>query len=109
VLRRSPNLRLFDDFLRGEYNVPSGDDSLHTLGVCTMIFGEDRFLEEWLLYHRALGITQFYLYDQAEDTKVLGVLAPYITGGLVTYHSVVNRESVVPHPRARYLVRTSRC
>jgi hypothetical protein len=99
VLRRSPNLRLFDDFLRGEYNVPSGDDSLHTLGVCTMILGEDRFLEEWLLYHRALGVTQFYLYDQAEDTKVLEVLAPYITGGLVTYHSVVNRESLVLRPR----------
>lgn len=33
------------------------------LTLCALATGEDRFLPEWLLYHRLLGVERFALYD----------------------------------------------
>lgn len=35
----------------------------HNLTVCTLIPGEGRFLPEWLVYHRLMGVDHFALYD----------------------------------------------
>ena len=35
----------------------------HNLTVCALIPGESRFLSEWLVYHRLLGVDHFALYD----------------------------------------------
>ena len=35
------------------------------LGLCAIIKDEDLFLDEWIAYHMHLGVTAFYLYDNA--------------------------------------------
>lgn len=100
---------LFQSFLQGSYTLPPS--SLHQVAVCTMINGEDRFLTEWLWWHRAMGITQFYIYDQVtqenDGEETLDALSSFIQGGLVTYHRVSNREfhpilSPLPHRTASH-------
>ncbi|GAA5820944.1 hypothetical protein JCM3770_002639, partial [Rhodotorula araucariae] len=35
----------------------------HNLTVCALVPNENRFIGEWLLYHRLLGVDRFALYD----------------------------------------------
>lgn len=35
----------------------------YNLTICALVPGETRFLSEWLLYHRLLGVDHFSLYD----------------------------------------------
>jgi predicted O-methyltransferase YrrM len=34
-----------------------------TFGICLMIKDENEYLEEWLNYHRSIGISRFFIYD----------------------------------------------
>ncbi|ORY87474.1 hypothetical protein BCR35DRAFT_302242 [Leucosporidium creatinivorum] len=42
----------------------------YNLTVCALIPGESRFLPEWLLYHRLLGVDRFVLYDTSAGAAV---------------------------------------
>src|SRR6266403_965780 len=35
----------------------------HELAVCAIFKDEAGFLREWIRFHQAVGVTQFYLYD----------------------------------------------
>jgi hypothetical protein len=37
--------------------------ALATIGVVAIVKGEGPFIDEWLAYHRILGVEHFYLYD----------------------------------------------
>lgn len=47
--------------------------------VCAVAIakGEDRFIEEWLVYHRLLGVDRFYLYDNDPALPLRSLLAAY--------------------------------
>lgn len=49
----------------------------HNLTVCALIPGESRFLPEWLLYHRFLGVDRFVLYDTSAGAAVGGKLLSF--------------------------------
>ncbi|SCV71531.1 BQ2448_3119 [Microbotryum intermedium] len=66
--------------------------SPHTFAVCAMILDEAPFLEEWIVYHAAMGVEHFYLYDQGNDTETIDVIAPMADRGLVTLHRVLNQS-----------------
>ncbi|BGP16820.1 hypothetical protein JCM10213_004667 [Rhodosporidiobolus nylandii] len=42
---------------------PSSLTKRYNLTVCALVPNEQRFLTEWLLYHRLLGVERFALYD----------------------------------------------
>lgn len=79
---------MFESFATGDFthNVPSGE--AWNLGVCALTLDEGPYLEEWVLYHAALGVDQFFIYDQGNDTATEDALAPFIAAGLVTFHRV---------------------
>jgi hypothetical protein len=56
----------------------------YTLAVCTMIHNERPYLAEWLLYHFALGVQHFVLYDNESSDGTTALLQPFIDRGLVT-------------------------
>ncbi|GAA6008756.1 hypothetical protein JCM10207_001710 [Rhodosporidiobolus poonsookiae] len=59
-----PNLE--DSFQAGadaEKAAPSDGLAKVELTICALVPNEQRFLEEWLLYHRLLGVERFALYD----------------------------------------------
>ena len=43
--------------------MPANSPSKYNLTLCALIPSEQRFLPEWLVYHRLLGVERFALYD----------------------------------------------
>jgi len=45
--------------------------------VVAILKDEERFLEEWLAYHRLIGVDHFLLYDHAAEQPLEALLAPH--------------------------------
>jgi len=57
---------------------------IDTLAVVAIFRQEAPFLDEWLEFHRAMGVGHFYLYNNFSLDDFRVVLAPWIERGLVT-------------------------
>lgn len=55
------------------------------LAMCAIAKNEGRYLQEWIEYHKMLGVEKFYLYDNESEDNTQEVLRPYIEKGLVEY------------------------
>lgn len=55
----------------------------HQLSIISIFRNEDRFLKEWIDFHRAVGVEHFYLFNNASHDDYLTVLQPYIDKGIV--------------------------
>ncbi|KAM0789363.1 hypothetical protein ACM66B_000194 [Microbotryomycetes sp. NB124-2] len=44
-------------------SAPAPTNQRYNLTVCAILPGESRFLQEWLIYHRLLGVDRIVLYD----------------------------------------------
>ncbi len=55
----------------------------HPLAVCAIFRNEARFLKEWIEFHKLMGATRFYLYNNLSDDNYYEVLQPYIETGEV--------------------------
>ena len=56
--------------------------------VLTVIFKEElAYLEEWIEYHRLLGVDHFYFYNNECDNRSYTgpILAPYVEAGWITH------------------------
>ncbi len=61
---------------------------------------ENCWLDEWIRYHRALGVEHFYLYNHDDDTHVSDkMLRPYVEERLVEHFHVVDQEGIVSRER----------
>ena len=59
----------------------------------TMMFqNEGRFLREWIEYHKAIGVSHFYLYNNASDDNYLEILMPYILSGRVELFDLLEKS-----------------
>lgn len=56
----------------------------HPFAVCAIFQSEARFLKEWIEFHKLMGATKFYLYNNLSDDEYAQVLAPYIASKEVT-------------------------
>ena len=45
-----------------------------TVGVVAIVKGEEPFIDEWLAYHRIIGVEHFYLYDNDPSLPLRGLL-----------------------------------
>ena len=57
----------------------------YNISACCITQNEDRFLKEWIDYHRLIGIEHFYVYDNLSEDNSYAVLEPYIREGIVEY------------------------
>lgn len=62
----------------------AGWDKANYIAICTMVKNNDRFLEDWLLYYRYMGIDHVYVYDNSKDGTLLRVIERFIGLGFVT-------------------------
>jgi len=55
------------------------------LSAVAIMKNEGLYIQEWIEYHRLVGIEKFYIYDNesADDTRK--ILEPYIKAGIVEY------------------------
>ena len=58
----------------------------HELAVAAIFREEAPFLEEWLSFHRGVGVSHFYLYNNFSTDHFKAVLEPWIADGAVTLH-----------------------
>ncbi len=53
------------------------------LAVCAIAKNEGAYFEEWIEWHRKLGVEKFYIYDNESTDNTKEILAPYVESGLV--------------------------
>lgn len=55
------------------------------LAVCVIAKNEGPYFEEWIEWHRKLGVEKFYVYDNDSTDNTREILSPYIDLGIVEY------------------------
>ncbi len=55
------------------------------LSICAIYRNEADYIEEWLEFHRLVGVERFFLYNNQSTDNHLEVLAPYIEDGIVVW------------------------
>ena len=55
------------------------------LAVCAIAKNEGAYFEEWIEWHKKLGVEKFYIYDNESEDNTREILVPYIESGLVEY------------------------
>ncbi len=55
------------------------------MGLVLISKNEGRYLPEWIEYHKAVGISRFFIYDNESDDSTRDILQQYIDDGSVTY------------------------
>ena len=64
----------------------------HYLAVCAIAKDEGPYFKEWIEWHRKMGATKFYIYDNGSSDETRTVLQPYIESGLVDYRFFPGRK-----------------
>ncbi len=66
---------------------------MYYLSATAIFRGENSWLDEWIQYHRGIGVEHFYLFNHDENTKVSDrILQPYLELGLVENIHVMDTE-----------------
>ena len=55
------------------------------LTICAIAKNEGAYFQEWLEWHKNLGVEKFYIYDNESEDNTREILAPYVELGLVEY------------------------
>jgi len=58
--------------------------SSNYFAVCMLFRNQDRYISEWISYHRCIGVNHFYLYNDGSIDNFACILRPYIKAGFVT-------------------------
>ena len=59
---------------------------MHYLSVCAIYRDEAPYLEQWVEFHRLVGVERFYLYDNMSTDDHARVLDPFVRDGSVVVH-----------------------
>ena len=54
------------------------------LSIGAIVKDEERYIEEWVLYHHLIGVEHFFILDHGSTDATRTILAPYVNRGLVT-------------------------
>ena len=54
------------------------------LSIVCIIRNEGRYIREWINFHRVVGVSHFYIYDNESTDDIQEVLKPFIKKNLVT-------------------------
>lgn len=60
----------------------------HELAIVAIAKNEGKYIEQWLAYHKSLGISKVYLYDNESDDNLKEIVKPYIDSGFVDYKMI---------------------
>ncbi len=66
------------------------------LTVCAIAKNEGAYFQEWIEWHKNLGVEKFYIYDNESSDNTKEVLAPYILSGLVEYTFLPGTKQQLP-------------
>lgn len=67
----------------------------YNLAIVAIIKNEAPYIQEWIEYHRIVGIEKFYIYDNESTDQVQKVLQPYIEQDIVSYFPIKGKGKQV--------------
>ena len=59
----------------------------YQLAICSIFKNEGKYIQEWIEYHKLIGVEHFYLYDN-DSTDDITVLQQYIDEGTLTLNRI---------------------
>ncbi|MFV0521981.1 MAG: glycosyltransferase family 92 protein [Mangrovibacterium sp.] len=68
----------------------------HYLAICAIAKNEGAYFEEWIEWHRNLGVEKFYIYDNESNDNTREILEPHIESGLVDYIFFPGKNQQLP-------------
>ncbi len=66
------------------------------LAVCSVVKNEGPYFQEWIEWHKNLGVEKFYIYDNESSDNTKEILTPYIESGLVEYTFWPGKKQQLP-------------
>jgi len=51
--------------------------------ICAIVRDEENYLDEWVRYHRAVGVERFHIFDNQSKVPVVETLKEFVDSGLV--------------------------
>lgn len=82
---------------------PKGPDSEVFLSIACVAKDEAPYLQEWIEYHKLVGVDRFYFYDNESNDNTKEVLESYIKDGTVVYHFLPNHPITKQRPQIEAL------
>ena len=64
--------------------VTQTDSTQHYLAIFAIVRNEGAYLNEWVEFHRMMGVSHFFIYDNGSNDGTADLLYPYVNEGLVT-------------------------
>jgi len=81
-LRMSSSPTVSTHYQPGATSTPNNNFT-YGLSICAYCKDETPYLEEWLNFHRCVGVEHFYIYDNLSKIPVTETLKKYIDAGFV--------------------------
>lgn len=69
------------------------EDYKHEIAIAMMFQNEGEYLKEWIEYHRMLGVSHFYLFNNCSTDDFHKVLRPYIKRGIVELDTLSSQST----------------
>ena len=57
----------------------------HEIAMVCISKNEGPYVKEWIEFHKLIGFSKFYFYDNESEDNTLEILKPYVDAGLVEY------------------------
>lgn len=57
----------------------------HEIAMVSISKNEAPYIKEWIEFHKLVGFSKFYFYDNESEDNTVDILKPYIDSGLVEY------------------------
>lgn len=64
----------------------------NTIAITAIIKNEAPYILEWIEYHRLIGVSKFYLFDNDSDDDLQNVLKPYIDEEIVVLEKLSGKK-----------------
>jgi radical SAM protein with 4Fe4S-binding SPASM domain len=55
-----------------------------TLAICAIVRDEAPYIAEWVAFHRLIGISRFFIYDDRSEDETLSILSRMNRGDVLT-------------------------
>lgn len=78
TLMRTDKKKVFKILKNNQQDFPN------EIALAVIVKNEGAYLSEWIEYHRLIGVTKFYIYDNDSDDNLDLLLSRYVEKGIVT-------------------------
>ena len=81
MIRQFSRILIFKILLILPLHLMASSQYQYELAICAIFQNEERFLKEWIEFHKLVGVQHFFLYNNNSTDNYLEVLKPYVARG----------------------------